>query len=33
MEIYIANENGELIQETKLKEILPGYFGPESLVR
>ncbi len=33
MEIYIANENGELIQETKLKEILPGYFGPENLVR
>ncbi|MGV8026303.1 MAG: cytidine deaminase [Anaerolineaceae bacterium] len=33
MKIYIANEKGELIQETTLKEILPGYFGPESLVQ
>lgn len=33
MKIYIANENGELVQETILKEILPGYFGPESLVQ
>lgn len=33
MKIYIANEKGELVQETTLKEILPGYFGPESLVQ
>jgi cytidine deaminase len=33
MKIYIADEHGKLIQETVLKEILPGYFGPESLVR
>ncbi len=33
MKIYIANEKGELMQETTLKEILPGYFGPESLVQ
>ncbi|MHB8806892.1 MAG: cytidine deaminase [Anaerolineaceae bacterium] len=33
MKIYIANEKGELVQETILKEILPGYFGPESLVQ
>jgi len=32
MKIYIANEKGDLIQETSLKEILPGYFGPQSLV-
>ena len=33
MKIYIANEEGELVQETILKEMLPGYFGPESLVQ
>ena len=32
LKIYIANEKGELVQETTLKEILPGYFGPKSLV-
>jgi cytidine deaminase len=32
LKIYIANEKGELVQETQLKDILPGYFGPKSLV-
>lgn len=31
--IYIANEKGEIVQETTLKDILPGYFGPKSLVK
>ncbi len=31
--VYIADENGNITQETTLKEILPGYFGPGSLVR
>jgi cytidine deaminase len=33
MMIYIADERGTIKQETTLKDILPGYFGPESLVR
>jgi len=33
MKIYIADELGTIMQETTLKDILPGYFGPESLVR
>lgn len=31
--LYIVDENGKITQETTLKEILPGYFGPDSLVR
>ena len=31
--LYIVDENGKITQETTLKEILPGYFGPGSLVR
>jgi cytidine deaminase len=31
--LYIVDENGTIKQETTLKEILPGYFGPGSLVR
>lgn len=31
--LYIVDENGDIKQETTLKEILPGYFGPDSLVR
>lgn len=30
--VIIADEQGEIKQETTLKEILPGYFGPASLV-
>ncbi len=32
LKIFIADEKGEIVQETSLKEILPGYFGPKSLV-
>jgi len=33
LKIYIADENGNITLETVLKDILPGYFGPDSLVR
>ncbi|HAF62629.1 MAG TPA: cytidine deaminase [Anaerolineaceae bacterium] len=33
LRIYIADENGDITQETVLKDILPSYFGPKSLVR
>ena len=32
LKIFIADEKGKVVQETSLKEILPGYFGPKSLV-
>jgi len=31
--VYIADEKSDIKQETTLKEILPGYFGPASLVK
>ena len=33
MKIIVADETGEISLEKQLKEILPGYFGPDSLVR
>ncbi|NMB61278.1 MAG: cytidine deaminase [Chloroflexi bacterium] len=31
--VIIADEEGEVKQETTLKEILPGFFGPASLAK
>ena len=33
MKIIVADETGKISLEKQLKEILPGYFGPDSLVR
>jgi cytidine deaminase len=33
LKIIVADETGEISLEKLLKEILPGYFGPGSLVR
>ena len=31
LRILIADENGKLVQETSLRDLLPGAFGPDSL--
>lgn len=29
--VYIADENGQVLQETTVSELLPGAFGPQNL--
>jgi len=33
VQVLIADEQGRLVQETSLRELLPGAFGPEDLPR